>query len=269
MIDMHNHTLFGVDDGPETIEESMELIKEAANRGVTHLIATPHFNKRNYHLNNDKVTVNFQLLKESLDKENINIELYLGSEVYMDSVGYASIIDNGFNTLAGSNYLLVEFNELIPPSNMPEICYEITVNGYIPIIAHAERYEILYKDSKLLGEILDEGAHLQVNASPIVNKENKGRNKFAHYLLKNELVSFAASDVHNNTSRRFHLDEAYDAVCKLCGTFYADNIFKQNQLNIINNKKFDSPKLPLAARQKGAWRQLFTRHKLFNMFFGK
>jgi len=68
MIDMHNHTLFGVDDGPETIEESMELIKEASNKGVTHIIVTPHFNKRYYHLNHDKVPVNFQILKERLMK---------------------------------------------------------------------------------------------------------------------------------------------------------------------------------------------------------
>ena len=244
MIDMHNHTLFGVDDGPKTIEESMELIKVASNKGVTHIIVTPHFNKRNYRLNHDKVSINFQILKEVIHKENINIELYLGNEVYLDSVGYTSIIDNGFNTLADSNYMLVEFNEVQPPSNIPEICYEITVNGYIPIIAHAERYEIFHNNSKLLGEILDEGAHLQINASPIVNKENKGRNKFTHYLLKNKLVSFVASDVHNNTSRRFYLDVACDAVCKICSTTYADSIFKQNQLNIIYNNKFDSPKLP-------------------------
>lgn len=243
MIDMHNHTLFGVDDGPETIEESIELIKEASNKGVTHIIVTPHFNKRYYHLNHDKVPVNFQILKEAIHKGNINVELYLGNEVYLDSVGYTSIIDNGFNTLADSNYVLVEFNEMQPPSIMPEICYEITVNGYIPIIAHTERYEIFHNNSKLLEEILDEGAHLQINASPILNKENKDRNKFAQYLLKNKLVSFAASDVHNLNSRRFYLDEAYDAVCKLYGTSYADSIFKQNQLNIINNKKFDSPQL--------------------------
>lgn len=243
MIDIHNHILFGVDDGPETIEESMELVRDMLSKGVTHIIVTPHFNKKNSNLNYDKVTVNFQILKETINKEVLDIELYLGNEVYLDSVGYATIIDNGFNTLAGSIYLLVEFNEILPPLNIPEICYEINISGYIPIIAHAERYEILYKNRKLLVEILDGGAHLQINASSILNKENKGRNKFAHYLLKNGLISFAASDVHNNNSRKFLLDEAYDAVCKFCSQSYADNIFKHNQLNIIHNKKFDSPKL--------------------------
>ena len=244
MIDMHNHILFGVDDGPETIEESIKLIKEASNKGVTHIVFTPHFNKRNYSLNHDKVSINFQILKRAIKEENIIIEVYLGNEVYLDSVGYTSIVENGFNTLADSKYILVEFNEILPPSNIPEICYELTINRYIPIIAHAERYEILHNNRKLLKEILDEGAHLQINASSILNKENKERNKFAHFLLKNEIVSFVASDVHNSTSRRFYLDIAYNAVCKICSKTYADNIFKLNQLNIINDSKFDSPKLP-------------------------
>lgn len=254
MIDIHNHILFGVDDGAKTFDESMELIKEEVKKGVTHIIFTPHFNKRNYHLYQDKVSFNFRLLKEASEKENLSVQLYLGNEVYLDSTKYTSIIDNGFNTLADSKYILVEFNEIIPPDNMPEICYEINVSGYIPIIAHAERYEILYDNTKLLSEILYEGAHLQVNASSILNKENRERNKFAHYLLKNQLISFAASDVHNTASRKFHLDEAYQAVTKIYGKVYADKIFKHNQVNIISNLNFDSPKF-------------LSKKKIFSKFF--
>jgi protein-tyrosine phosphatase len=240
MIDIHSHILFGVDDGAETFEESMELIKEEVEKGVSHIIFTPHFNKRNYHQDKDKTLANFHSLKEATQKENLNVELYLGNEVYMDFNNYDSIIENGFTTLAESKYILVEFNELIPPDNMPEICYEINVSGYIPIIAHAERYEILYKNRQMLIDVLNEGAHLQVNASSILHKENKERNKLAHFLLKNKLVSFIASDVHNTTSRKFYLDEAYKEVSKKYGKNYADEIFKLNQLNVINKTKFES-----------------------------
>ncbi len=241
MIDIHSHILFGVDDGAETFDESMKLIKEEVEKGVTHIILTPHFNKRDYHLHKEKVSVNFHALKEAAKKENLNVQLYLGNEVYMDFKNYTSVIENGFTTLAGSRYILVEFNEIIPPDNMPEICYEINVSGYIPILAHAERYEIFNKNRNLLSEVLNEEAHLQVNASSILNKENKGRNKFAHFLLKNKLVSFVASDVHNTTSRKFYLDEAYKEVSKKYGQEYADEIFKFNQLNVINNINFESP----------------------------
>lgn len=259
MIDMHSHILFEVDDGPTTIEESMELLKEVKSKGVTHIIFTPHFNKRNHSLNHEKTEENFQKLKKAVNKENLNIEIYLGNEVYLDSIGYTTILDNGFNTLAGSMYILIEFNEMLPPSNIPEICYETMLNGYIPIIAHAERYEFLHNNNKMLRDILEEGAHLQINASTIINKESKERNKFAHYLLKNQLISFIASDVHNNTSRKFHLDEAYEVVCKTNSIAYADTIFKLNQLNIINNMKFDSPKLPpRKSRKLFSW---FLRQK--------
>lgn len=245
MIDMHNHILFGVDDGAKTLYESIELIKEEIQKGVTHIIVTPHFNKRNYYLFQDKISVNFQLLKEAIEKEDLNVQLYLGNEVYLEPTNYISTLDNGFYTLADSKYILVEFNEIIPPDNIPEMCYEISICGYIPIIAHIERYEILYDNKKLLVEILGEGALLQVNASSIINKENNERNKFAHYLLKNELVSFAASDVHNNTTRKFYLDEAYKVVCQTNGKSYADKIFSLNQLGIINNKEIVAPKFKL------------------------
>ena len=242
MIDIHSHILFGVDDGANTLEESMELIKEEVTKGVTHIIFTPHFNKRNYHLNQDKSSVNFQILKEASKKENLNVHLYLGNEIYLDSIGYASILDNGFYTLAGSKYILVEFNEIIPPDNMPEICYEINMGGYVPIIAHVERYEILHNNTNLLSQLLNEGAHLQINASSVINKENKAKNKFAHYILKNQLASFVASDVHHTLSRKFYLDKAYTAVTNIYSKEYADKIFKHNQLNIINNFLLDSPK---------------------------
>lgn len=242
MIDIHSHILFGVDDGAETFEESMELIKEEVEKGVSHIIFTPHFNKRNYHQDKDKISANFHSLKEATQKENLNVELYLGNEVYMDFNNYDSIIENGFTTLAESKYILVEFNELIPPDNMPEICYEINVSGYIPIIAHAERYEILYKNRQMLIDVLNEGAHLQVNASSILHKENKERNKLANFLLKSKLVSFVASDVHNTTSRKFYLDEAYKEVSKKYGQEYTNQIFKHNQFHVICNRDFKSPK---------------------------
>lgn len=236
MVDMHNHILFEVDDGPKTIEGSMELIKEAVSKGVTHIILTPHLIKSNRNLKPHKSLGNFQILKEAVDKESINVQLYLGNEVYIDPLEYKSIfIEDKFYTLAGSKYILIEFNVKNPPSSIGEICYEVTMNGYIPIISHVERYEILHNNREMLKDILKTGALLQVNASNILNKETKEKTEFAHYLLKNELVNFVASDVHNNTDRKFYLDEAYAAVCNNYSIAYAEKIFKLNQLNIINS----------------------------------
>lgn len=243
MIDMHSHILFGVDDGAKTIYDSLELIKDGVKKGVSHIILTPHFKKRSNESSMDVVLNNFIFLKRAVSVAQLNVKLYLGNEVYLDSDYYDTIWNDSFNSLAGSNYVLIEFDPADTQENIPNICYELKLKGYIPVIAHVERYESIYDDRHLLSDILNEGAHLQINASSLINKESKESHKFITYLLKNQLVSFVASDTHNLNSRSSHIDKAYNAVKKLYGHSYAEKILNLNQYNILENKYFDSPKM--------------------------
>lgn len=242
MIDMHSHILFGVDDGARSIDESLAMIRYEAGKGVSHIILTPHFNKRGGKSNHEIISDNYKTLTEAVKAENLDVELYLGNELYLGSDYYDVLCDETFNTLAGSDYVLIEFSLIDIPRNIPEICYETNLKGYIPIIAHVERYETLFNNNKLVRDILNEGAHFQVNASSVSSKEDKHSHSFVSFLLKHELVSFVASDIHNLDTRGFHLDEAYRTVVKSCSKEYADMIFRLNQQNIIKNKYFDSPK---------------------------
>nr|WP_312579434.1 CpsB/CapC family capsule biosynthesis tyrosine phosphatase [Sedimentibacter sp.] len=247
MIDIHNHMLFGVDDGAKTVDDSIALIKDAINKGASHIIFTPHYKlkDKSIELNMETVSQNFDILKKIVYDEKLDVELYLGNEIYFRSNFYELFEIGEFNTLAGSKYILIEFSVIDTPKNIPEMCYESRIRGYIPIIAHVERYESLYNDNPLLNEILNEGVHLQVNASTIINMESKRSYKFANYLLKNELISFVASDVHDLDARGFYLDIAYNRVKKLCGNNYADKIFYINQKKILSNEYFDTPKINL------------------------
>lgn len=243
MIDMHNHILFGVDDGAKTIENSIELIKEEVKKGVSHIIFTPHYKNKGLELDMDKIANNFVDLKELALNEKLNVKLYLGNEIYFGS-NYYEVLEKGrFNTLAESNYILIEFSVLDTPKNIAEMCYEARLKGYYPIIAHVERYSSLYYNIELLKDVLNEGAHLQVNASTLVNKESKESNKFTSFLLKNELISFVASDVHDTDDRCFYLDEAYKRLKKTCNDSYVDKIFYINQQKILSNEYFDTPKI--------------------------
>lgn len=256
MIDMHTHVLFGVDDGAKTIENSLDLIKDEVNKGVSKIILTPHFKKRRGETNVEKIAENFKTLKEIVCDENLKVELFLGSEVYLDYNYYDTIWKEPIITLAGSDYLLIEFSMTDTPKNIPEICYEANLKGFIPIIAHVERYDILYDNTQLIKDILNEGAHFQINASTVVKKEDKESFNFASYMLKNELVSFVASDVHNRDSRAFYLDKAYSVVNKMCSHNYAEKIFKENQEKVIMNKYFDNPKIE---QKKGFISKLFNK----------
>lgn len=246
MIDMHSHILFGVDDGAKTLEDSLALIEEETKKGVKKIILTPHLKKRKDNASIDAIHENYKVLNEAVFAEKLDVELYLGCEVYLDYNYYDTIWKEPIITLADSDYVLIEFSMTDIPKNIPEICYEARLKGYILIIAHVERYDILYDNNKLIKNILNEGAHFQVNASAVINKEGRESHKFVSYLLKNELVSFVASDVHNNDSRGFYLDEAYKVVNKICSHNYAEKIFKENQENIIMNKYFDSPRLDIS-----------------------
>lgn len=243
MIDVHNHILFGIDDGAKTIEESIILIKEEIRRGVSHIIFTPHYKYKGVELDMENVVRNFNFLKDAVLNEKLNIELYLGNEIYFDTNFYEVLEKSKFNTLAGSDYILIEFSVINTPKNITEMCYEARIKGYIPIIAHVERYRSLYGDTSLLKDILDEGAHLQINASTLVDKESKESSKFVNYLLKNELVSFVASDMHDIKLRGCCLDEALKRIKKTCNDLYADKIFYINQQKILSNEYFDSPKI--------------------------
>lgn len=243
MIDMHNHILFGVDDGAKTIDDSIKLINEEIKKGVSHIILTPHYNKNCVKFDENSIESNFNLLNDYVIKERLPVKLYLGNEVYFDSNFYEVLDKGNFKTLDSSDYLLIEFSLIDVPDNIAEICYETRLKGYIPIIAHVEKYINLYTNPDMLKEVLNEGALLQVNASSIVGMESKEINKFVNYLLKHELISFAASDVHNMDSRGFYLDEAYNIVKKSHGDAYADRIFKINQQKILLNEYFDTPVL--------------------------
>lgn len=264
MIDMHNHILFGMDDGAKTIEDSIRYIKEEIEKGVSYIIFTPHFNNRAMINCNDliadyqnKLLLNFKELQDRIIYEKLKVELHLGNEIYMDSKFIDVLEHREFQTLAGSDYILIEFSTMDTSLNMAEICYEAKLRGYKPIIAHAERYSFLCSNLDLLKNVLNEGAYLQVNASAIIKDENKESYKHSHFLLKNKLVSFAASDMHNMDKRGFHLHEAYDIVTKKYGAFYAEQIFETNQRHILSNKYFDNPKL--GKNKEGLLSKLF-RH---------
>lgn len=255
MIDMHSHILFGVDDGARVLEDSVDLIKEEIKKGVDKIILTPHFKKRKGDANIELINENYKALIEAVSAESLEVEMFLGCEVYLDFNYYDTIWKESLISLADSDYVLIEFSLTDIPKNIPEICYEIGLKGYIPIIAHVERYDILYENNKLIKDILNEGAHFQVNASAVINREDRESHKFVNYLLKNELVSFVASDVHNRDSRGFYLDEAYKTVKKICSHNYTEKIFKRNQENIIMNKYFDNPRLETS--KKGFISRLF------------
>lgn len=222
MIDIHHHGLFGVDDGAQTIEDSILMIDQAIENNITDIILTPHYNV--YFKNRDKIEENFETLKEKVKDKPIN--LYLGYEARYN-MNDSSFSDKRLNN---TRFLLLEFSTR-RPTDVEEISYTLSTQNIIPIIAHIERYHYLNKSS-----YYDIKSHslIQVNADAILGKAfNKKDTKIARFLLKKRLVDFVASDAHNTTDRRNDMLKAYQFVSKKYGTAYADKIFRENAEKII------------------------------------
>lgn len=237
-VDIHCHILPGVDDGARDIEKAKLMLRQAAEDGITDIVATPH-NKSGRH-NADKQTC--QELISELDgwlKENkIPINLYLGNEIL-----YRHGIDDLLEaqeacTLADSFYVLTEFSPKDDYGYIRSGVQEIVLAGYSPVIAHVERYDAIAcnKGADRLEELIELGAYIQVNAASIEGKAGFFEKRRVLKWIKSGLVDIVATDGHGTNSRPVKISESAKIVKSKCGRDIAEMIYHTNPQSILQNK---------------------------------
>ena len=198
MKDIHSHLLYGIDDGSKSIEESILLLKEMKKHGVDELILTPHYvEESNYNCNNKSKEKIFEELKNKVEEENIDIKLYLGNEVFITTKFIELLKNNEIATLNNSKYLLFEFPLRHVYKNTSEIISDIVSNGYIPVLAHPERYEIFRHHPNKVEEYLRKGVLMQGNLTSLFNVYGRESRKTLEYFLKRKWITFLGSDTHH------------------------------------------------------------------------
>ncbi len=230
MIDIHNHILPGVDDGSKSIEMSIEMIKKEVADGVNHIILTPHVQSRVSKFQPKEHVPIFETLVDEVKKLKLPVDLYLGAEIF-----YRSHINTNFQSvsLGGSPYVLLEFS---PHNETPieEIVYDVSRMGFIPIVAHIERYA--YLKTKDYEKIKATGAWIQVNATSILDLDHRLVKKGSvSYLLKNKLIDIIATDAHNMDQRKPNMKDAYLYLSKRYDINYVNQIFDLNAKKIIQS----------------------------------
>ena len=162
MIDFHSHILPQIDDGSKSYNETIEMLEEAKNAGFEKIISTSHYIEKYYEINEEQ---RLQLLK------NINfqdIKLYLGSEIYVTNEIVQLLKDKKASTINNSRYVLYELPMHSKNMNDKEIIYRIVENGYVPIIAHPERYSYVQESPEYVEELAEMGALFQSNYGSII-----------------------------------------------------------------------------------------------------
>lgn len=244
LVDIHNHILPGLDDGPKSMEEAMLLATNAVDNGITHIIATPHHNNGRYTNSSTTVKEAVANLNEELLKKDIPLKILPGQEVHF----YNSIVEdleNDLLTLANSGkYILIELPRNHFPALTFEILYNIQLRGYTPIIVHPEWNTVLRKDKQKIYDLVNKGSLIQITASTLLGQNGRNLKKYSIDLIKHNLVHFISSDAHHHAKRPFLLNDAYLYVRK---KFNENQVtyFRENAKQVLLGTEFQ-PMFPIS-----------------------
>ena len=206
MIDVHSHIVYGVDDGSKTIEDTINMIKEAKKVGFTDIICTPHYMEDYYEVPCEEISSKISQIRDLA--EGINIKIHQGNEIYANESIIEYIKSGQATSLNGSRYVLIEFPMQTKPINMDQVIYLLLQAGKVPIVAHPERYSYVRENPNMLLEYIEQGVLFQTNYGSIIGMYGDKAKKTLKYLLKNGLISFFGSDVHRP-------EQVYDKMPKI------------------------------------------------------
>lgn len=223
MTDVHTHVMPFVDDGSDSFENSLALVKLLESEGVDKIILTPHYKKGRYEPTPERLNEEFNNFSKQVSDSGAKVELYLGEEVFCDKGIYELIKQNKILTLNGTQYLLIEF-DYFNYTDIADFVFNLKTLGYIPVIAHVERYT--YLDVDTLIEIKSQGALIQVNSSSVIGESGKKMQKKVLATIKSGIVDFVSTDIHYK--RQSSIKKAYKIVEKKFGKKVAEDLFTNN-----------------------------------------
>lgn len=235
-IDIHTHLLPGVDDGAQSMSQSLRLLRMAWENGTRTVVLTPHYRGKYKQNTPDMLNLKFSWLQETVSAELPGMQLYLGQEIAYENDAPEAMHQGRVLPMNDSQYVLLEYRTNSLRSQIITGVSETIYCGFIPIVAHIERYDVARKEPDLVDELLHIGALLQLNADSIIGANGFGVKRFCHKLLNVQKVHFVASDAHDSTQRPPLLRECFLRVCKKYGKEYAAELFYENAQAVIENR---------------------------------
>lgn len=242
VIDIHTHVLPGLDDGAEKMAVSYRMLRKSYRQGVRKVIATPHYTDYHWRTKPQQIQERMEKLATYVKKEMPDFELYRGQEIqYFDSM--ADMLREGkLLTLAGSRYVLTEF---LPQSQWSQIegaVRELTLAGYLPVLAHIERYQCLREKGRL-EELIKEGAYLQMNYGSLIQlshfwkiRERLDR-RWCRRMLLAGYISFLGTDMHDVRHRAPNSARAIAWIRKKGGDELVRRLAIENPEKILQDEK--------------------------------
>lgn len=238
MIDIHAHILPSLDDGPKTIEESLEMCRMASEDGIRKMVATPHVLNGVYYSKKQDILEKVAFLNRLLNDNKIELEVLPGADVHLHEGIIDGLKKDEILTINNRmRYLLLEFPSQIIPVEARQVIFKLQVAGIRPIITHPERNLAIQNRPEVLAEYIEAGALIQITAQSITGGFGPREKKCAHWLLKNNMAHVIASDAHSVDARPPILSFAVKMATNLIGEEKSRALVFENPLAIIEGRE--------------------------------
>lgn len=218
MYDIHSHILPGVDDGPKTMNDALEMASVADEKGTKMMLCTPH---RRDVTENSSVKQVQQLLttfKAEIDQIGLGLDLVLGMENHIDVDLPDEVSAGRALPINGGHYMLVEMPFFGNSNYVEDVLFQLQIQGIKPVLAHPERIEAIQQDPEKLVRLIERGMVSQITGGSIVGYFGKDVKKLTHSLLRRGMVHIIASDTHFATGPRSpDLSECVSAAAEVVG----------------------------------------------------
>ena len=232
MIDFHTHILHGIDDGARDYVESKNLLVEAKENGFNKIISTSHYALHTFETPEYK-RIN---LINDLRSENIDIELFLGSEIFLCYNILDLLSEFKASTINNSRYILFELPLRNHFPNLKDTINKLKDNGFKLILAHPERYKIVQDNFDILKDLKEMGVLFQSNYGSILGLYGIKAKYTFKKMLKNNYVQFLGSDVHRQNTIYPQIHKALKKISQKISNDYLEDLTTNNAEQILNGE---------------------------------
>lgn len=236
MIDLHSHILPGLDDGSREPEESLHMAHMAVQSGVTAMIATPHCVDGGA----SSVLAAIELLRSALRQARIPLLLYPGMEIFGTRDTARLLREGRLLTLNNSRYPLIEFDFVSDGEEETQILESILLAGFIPVVAHPERYVYVQQDPQLINRWASMGCLFQINKGSLLGRFGEDSRQVSLALVDRGFATIVASDAHSARMRTPWMYEVWDMLGKEFSPIAAEVLLRDNPWLILKNEKISS-----------------------------
>jgi protein-tyrosine phosphatase len=248
MIDIHIHILPDLDDGPADMETSVGMGLIAASEGFTAIISTSHGDEASLE-GREMMEARLVSVREAWAKAGLKIRLELGVEIFLRPGTLDQLKFGHLWPLAGSRYALVEVPYQPWPTYADEALFSLQLAGYVPILAHPERYTAIWADPNKMFALAERGILAQVTAAALTGDHGPEVKKCAHTLLQHNLVQFIATDAHGTGRRSPRIAEALKYAESELGPELARHLVEDNPARILSHEEIALDPRPVEQRK--------------------